>query len=104
MCIPTYSDDKHWDKLACQVTPGIWVGYAEGHPTATYWVFNFKTKKIILTGDITFLKKSYGEYTKVEKPVLVTIRYEGSNGEEELETVPIVKTNNNVNIVSDSHI
>ena len=46
--------------LANNGTPGIWVGYAEGHLTETYWDFNPKTKKI-LTQDMTFLQKSYGE-------------------------------------------
>ena len=50
---------------------------------------------------MTFLQKSYGEYTKVEKPVVVTISYEGSDKEKALETVPFVSNNNNVNEVSD---
>ena len=57
MCIPTYRDNTHWAKLASQGTPGIWVGYAEGHLTGTYGVFNPKIKKVILTGDVTFLQK-----------------------------------------------
>ena len=50
-----------------------------------------------------FLKKSHGEYTKVEKPVSVTTSYEGSNDEEEFKTIPVINNNNNVNIVSDSN-
>ena len=61
-----------------------------------------KYKKNILTQDMTFLQKSYGEYTKVDKPVVVTMSYEGSDNEEELKIVPIVTNNNNVNVVSDS--
>ena len=61
------------------------------------------TKTIILTRDITFLQKSYGEYSKAEKPVLVVMRYEGSDNYEELRTAPVVNTKNNVNIVSDSN-
>ena len=64
MCIATYKDDTHWAKLANRGTPGIWVGYAENHPTSTYQVFNPKTKRIILTRDVTFLNKSYGEYNR----------------------------------------
>ena len=51
MCITTYRDDTH-----CQGTPGIWVGYVEGHPISTHQVFNPKTKKIALTHDVTFLQ------------------------------------------------
>ena len=76
MCITTYRDYTHFAKLVNQDTPDICVDYAEGHPTGTYWVFNPKTKKIILTQDVTFLEKSYSKYTKVENPILVTMSYE----------------------------
>ena len=51
---------------------------------------------------VTFLQKSYGEYSKVEKPVVLNMSYEGSGDEEELKTVPVENNNNNVNVVSDS--
>ena len=54
------------------------------------------------TWDLTFLQKSYSEYTKVEKPVLVTTSYEGLNDEEEFEMFPIVDNNVIVHIVIDS--
>ena len=63
------------------------VGYAESYPIGTSWVFNPKTKKIIMTQDMTFLQKSYSEYTKVEHSVLVTANYEGSDDDEEFKTV-----------------
>ena len=51
---------------------------------------------------MTFLEKSYSEFSQVEKPVLVTIHHEGPNKEKELEMVPVASNNNNsVNIVSD---
>ena len=57
-----------------------------------------------MTQDVTFLQKSYSEYSKVDKPVVVTTSYEGlDDNEEQLKTLPIVVTNNNkVNVVSDS--
>ena len=65
MCTTTFKDNTHQAKLANQGTPGIWVGYAKNHPTGTYWIFNPKTKRIILTRDVTFPKKSYGAYNKL---------------------------------------
>ena len=50
---------------------------------------------------MTVLQKSYSEYTQVEKPVVMITSYEGSDEEEELKTVPIIKNNNSINIVSD---
>ena len=50
---------------------------------------------------MTFLQKSYGDFNKVEKPVLVTMSYE--DNENELEMIPVVMQNNNdYNVVSDS--
>ena len=77
MCSTTYKENIHRAKLANGGTPGIWVSYADGHPTSSYQVLSNNTKKIMLTQDMTFLKKSYRDYSKVEKPVLVTISYEG---------------------------
>ena len=64
----------------------------------------FSTQKLKknLTRDVTFLQKSQGEYTKVDKPLVVNTSYEGLDKEEELKRVPVVVNNNNVNIVSDS--
>ena len=56
-----------------------------------------------MTQGVTFLQKSYDEYTKVDKPAVVTMSYEESDKKEELETVPVVLNNNNVNVVSDSN-
>ena len=104
MCIATFKDNTHWAKLANQGTPSIWVVYAKNHPTGTNWIFNPKMKRIILTLDVTFLQKSYGEYSKVEKPVVLNTSYQGSNGEEELEIVPLYNKNNDVNVGSNSDI
>ena len=74
------------------------------HSTGTYLIIIPKTKKIILTWDMTFLQKSYSEYSKVEKPVLVTLSFEGSDEEDELKTFPIIsQTNKNNHLVSNSN-
>ena len=55
-----------------------------------------------MTKDVTFLQKSYGEYSKVEKPVLVTTSCESSDDEEEFEMVPKINNYENSNVVNDS--
>ena len=102
MCIAIFKNNTHQAKLANWGTPNIWVGYAKNHPNGTRRIFNPKTKQLILTWDVTFLQKSYGEYRKVEKPVILNKNYEGSNDEEKLKTVPVDNKNNDVNVVSDS--
>ena len=47
-----------------------------------------------------FLWNSYGEYTKVQKPSVLTMSYEGSDEEEEHKTFPVVINNNNNNVVT----
>ena len=64
--ITTYRDNTYQAKVANHVAPGNWVGYTNVHPTGTYQVFNPKTKNI-LSKEVTFLKKSYRDYSKVEK-------------------------------------
>ena len=68
----TYTDNSHLAKLAEWGTPGIWVGFAESHQVGTYSMYNPKTKKIILIKDVTFLKKSYGDYDKIKNLDLST--------------------------------
>ena len=102
MCITTYKNNSHGDKLVNRGTPSIWVGQDENHPAGTYRIFNPNTKNIILTWDMSFLHKSYSEYTKVDKPVVVTASYEALDDKEEHETVPVLNNNNNINIVSNS--
>lgn len=53
---------------------------------------------------MTFLNKSHGELSKVEKPVLVPMSYERSNDNEEVKTVLAHNKNNNFhyNVVSHS--
>ena len=103
MCITTFKDNTHQAKLANQGSLGIWVGYAENHPPGTYRNFNPKTKRIILTRDVTFLQKSYGEYSKVEKPVVLNMSYEKSDDQEELKIVPVDNKKNDVNVFSNSN-
>ena len=65
MCIAAFKDNTHWAKLATCGTPRMWVGYAKNHPAGTCQIFNPQTEKIILTRDVTFLQKSYGELWRV---------------------------------------
>ena len=50
---------------------------------------NPKTKNH-LTKDVTFLHKSYGEWSKIEKPVLVFMSFKGSDDDDEVETVCLI--------------
>ena len=53
---------------------------------------------------MTFLQKSYGEYSKIEEPLLISMSYEDSDEKEELKTVPIISKNNFENFNSDSTV
>ena len=43
---------------------GIFVGYLPDHPPGTWRFYDPSTKKIFKSRDVTWLEKSYGEYTK----------------------------------------
>ena len=64
--------------------------------------FQPQNEKNILTQDVTFLQKSYSEFTQVETLVVVTTSYEVSKEEGWLEMVLVVSNNYSINIVSDS--
>ena len=91
MCLTTYRDNTHWAKLANCGAQGTWIGYTDGHPTGTCQIFNCE-KKDNLTQDVTFLWKS--DYNTVEKPVLITMSYEGDD-DKKSKTVTIVSHNDN---------
>ena len=59
-------------------------------------------RKNSLIKDVTFLNKSYGEWSKVEKPVLIPKNYDGLDDEEEIKMASTNKDNNNGNILRDS--
>ena len=102
-CVSPPTGTTHWAKLINRGASGICLGFAEGHRTSTYCIFNFKTKTIILTKEVTFLQKSYENWSNVKKPVLVTTSYEGSDDKEVLKAVPVMYQNNyNYNVVFDS--
>ena len=102
MYITTYGDNIYQSKLANSRAPGIWAGFMEGHKIGTYPYLTPRQKNIPIK-DVIFLQKSWKDYIKVKKPVLVTMSYEGLNDEEELETVPIINQDNYCyNLVSNS--
>ena len=49
MCMATHWDNSHQAKLANNGTLGIRVGFAEGHPVGSNYIYNPKTKIISLT-------------------------------------------------------
>ena len=49
----------------------IFVGHVFGHTVGVCQILNLK--KIILTRDVTSLRKSYGKWAKIEKPAFVQV-------------------------------
>ena len=47
MCNTIHWDNSHQTKLASHDTPGIWVGYAEGHSLGTHHIFDPMMKKTL---------------------------------------------------------
>ena len=55
--------------------------------------YSSPTNKNILTKDVIFLQKSFRDYSKVEKPVLVTVSYKVSDDEDKLDKAPVMDQN-----------
>ena len=51
-------------KLADRGKVCVWLGYAADHAAGTHRVWNPETNKVILTRDVLFLRKSYGDWAE----------------------------------------
>ena len=74
------NQEKIKAKLAdCRKTC-MWLGYARNHAAGTYHVLNLKTRKIIITRDVIFLRKSYGDWAndKIQEEPSPTSKYDES--------------------------
>ena len=69
MCITIYRDDPHWVKLANCGILWIWVGFSKGHLVHTHCI------KKCLTRVVTFFNKLYGNWSKVDRPVVAPTSY-----------------------------
>ena len=57
-------------KLADRGKTCMWTGYAADHAAGIYRVWNPKTRKVIETRDVIFLRKNYGEWKKENEQVI----------------------------------
>ena len=67
-------------KLADRGKTCMWLGYARNHPAGTYRVLNLMTRKVIITRDVLFLRKSYGDWAndKIQENTSPTSNYDKS--------------------------
>eukprot|EP00984_Skeletonema_dohrnii_P022875 scaffold11976_cov67-Skeletonema_dohrnii-CCMP3373.AAC.1 len=56
-------NQHHIAKLKSRGETCIWLGYAANHAAGTYRIYNPRTRQVILSRDVHFLKETYGEYT-----------------------------------------
>ncbi len=45
----------------------MFLGYADGHAAETYRIWNPETKKMIISSDVIFLQKNYGNWNQEQK-------------------------------------
>ena len=68
MGIVTISNtNKTKSKLADRGIPCVFVGYARNHAGNVYRMFNMKTNKVMITRDIIWIGKFYGDYMGITK-------------------------------------
>ena len=45
----------------------IFIGYQQKHPTGAYLLLNIKTRKFIISQDVNWMNKYYGEFMNIPK-------------------------------------
>ncbi len=45
----------------------MFLGYADGHEARTYHIWNPETKKILISRDVIFLRKNYGDWNQEQE-------------------------------------
>ncbi len=51
----------------------IWLGFADNHASKCYRLLNPETKQVVISRDVTFLDKSFGDWANVNDPVIVPL-------------------------------
>ncbi len=50
----------------------MFLDYADRHSAGTYHIWNLETKKVIISHDVIFLRKNYGDWNqKQESPQII---------------------------------
>ena len=84
------NQEKIKAKLADRGKTYMGLGYARNHPVGTYRVLNLKAGKIIITCDVLFLRKSYGDWEtdKIQEVPSPTLKNDkGSSDDREIHAV-----------------
>ena len=61
----------------------VFVGYADKHAGDVYRMLNLKTNKIIMSRDILWLNKTFGEYFEIKKTHMIVIDNDDEDDDEE---------------------
>ena len=54
----------------------IWLGFADNHASKCYRLLNLETKRVVISRDVTFLDKSFGDWANVKDPAIVPLAAE----------------------------
>ena len=79
----------------------MWLGYAKNHPAGTYRVLNLKTRKVIITRDVLFLRRSYGDWENDKIQEVSSPTLKNDNGASDDMELHVVNKNSAKNTESD---
>ncbi len=74
ICITTDHSQLLKGKLSDCGKNCLFLGYAESHARGAYCLLNLETNQVILSRDVFFLKKRYGEWAQVKNPAIIDMR------------------------------
>ncbi len=63
------------------------VGYSEEHPKGTYRFMDLNTKKVIMSRDVSWMNKTWGEYQGIKEKRIIKINDSESGTENESENI-----------------
>ena len=79
--------DKIKGKLTNRGMPCIFIGYPEDHAPNVYQFLKLDTESMILSRNVIWLNKSYGEYNNLEVKITHITQQEDSSDEKEYEII-----------------
>ncbi len=71
------------DKLTDRGRVCMFVGYSDEHPRHTYRFVNLSTNRVVISRDVKWLNKTWGEYQKGKKENVINIEDDDDYGYEE---------------------
>ena len=80
--VTNHENKKTRGKLADRGKPCSFMGYAENHAPDDHKMLNLRTNKVVISRDVRWMKRSYGDY-KDQSAIQVTVKKSESDDDDD---------------------